>query len=88
MDVLVELEIATAAAAPGDEVNVAVAFDCTPMAAREGWFSAGPWEIGQCAGPGPGLCREDFLQHDRNGGVFSENLPLEEARAASSKLAN
>ena len=46
----------------GQRVNVRVAFDCMPMAAREGWFSAGPWEITQCAGPGPGLCREDFLE--------------------------
>ena len=46
----------------GQRVNVQVAFECVPMAAREGWFSAGPWEIAQCAGPGPDLCREDFME--------------------------
>ena len=46
----------------GQRVNVGVAFDCMPMAAREGWFSAGPWEIAQCVGPGPDLCREDFME--------------------------
>ena len=45
----------------GGRGNVAVAFDCVPMAAREGWFSAGPWDIGQCVAPGPDLCREDFM---------------------------
>lgn len=39
---------------------VKVDFDCIPMAAREGLYSAGPWEIAQCVEPGPGLCREDF----------------------------
>ena len=46
----------------GQRVNVGVAFDCMPMAAREGWFSAGPWEIAQCAPPGTDLCREDFME--------------------------
>ena len=46
----------------GRREAVRVAFDCVPMAAREGLFSAGPWEIAQCAGPGPGLCREDFVE--------------------------
>jgi hypothetical protein len=47
---------------PGRRESVEVAFDCMPMAARAGWFSAGPWEIAQCAGPGPDLCREDFME--------------------------
>ena len=42
--------------------NVRVAFDCLPMAGREGWYSAGPWEIEQCTGRGPDLCREDFME--------------------------
>ncbi len=42
--------------------NVRVAFDCLPMAGREGWYSAGPWEIGQCTGREPDLCREDFME--------------------------
>ena len=46
----------------GRSETVEVAFDCVPMAAREGLYSAGPWEIAQCAGPGPGLCREDFIE--------------------------
>ena len=46
----------------GRRETVRVAFDCMPMAARKGWFSAGPWEIVQCAGPGPELCREDFME--------------------------
>ena len=46
----------------GRQETVEVAFDCVPMAAREGLFSAGPWEIQQCAGPGPRLCREDFME--------------------------
>jgi hypothetical protein len=46
----------------GRRKTVAVAFDCVPMAAREGLFSAGPWEIAQCAETGPGLCREDFME--------------------------
>ena len=48
----------------GRQETVRVDFDCAPMATREGLFSAGPWEIGQCAGPGagPGLCREDFVE--------------------------
>ena len=46
----------------GRRETVGVAFDCVRMAAREGLFSAGPWEIAQCAGPGPGLCREDFME--------------------------
>ena len=46
----------------GQRETVRVDFACAPMATREGLFSAGPWEIGQCAGPGPGLCREDFME--------------------------
>ena len=46
----------------GQRETVEVAFECIPMAARKGWFSAGPWEIEQCAGPGPELCREDFIE--------------------------
>ena len=45
----------------GRRENVEVAFDCLPMAGREGWYSAGPWEIAQCTGRGPDLCREDFM---------------------------
>ncbi len=41
--------------------SVEVAFDCLPMARQEGWYSAGPWEIKQCTGRGPDLCREDFM---------------------------
>lgn len=46
----------------GRRETVGVAFDCVPMAAREGLFSAGPWEITQCVEPWPGLCREDFME--------------------------
>ncbi len=46
----------------GRREAIAVDFDCVPMAAREGLYSAGPWEIAQCAEPGPGLCREDFME--------------------------
>ena len=46
----------------GRQETVRVDFDCVPMATREGLFSAGPWEIVQCAGPGPELCREDFME--------------------------
>ncbi len=46
----------------GRRETVQVAFECIPMEARKGWFSAGPWEIAQCAGPGPELCREDFME--------------------------
>ena len=42
--------------------NVRVAFDCLPMASREGWYSAGPWDIEQCTGRGSDLCREDFVE--------------------------
>ena len=42
--------------------NVQVAFDCLPMAGREGWYSAGPWLVEQCTGRGPELCREDFME--------------------------
>ena len=42
--------------------TVEVAFDCVPMAAKDGLFSAGPWEIAQCQEPGPGLCRENFME--------------------------
>ena len=42
--------------------NVGVAFHCMPMAGREGWYSAGPWEIERCTGPGQDLCREDFIE--------------------------
>ncbi len=46
----------------GQRENVEVAFHCMPMAAREGWYSAGPWQIAQCAGPRQELCREDFME--------------------------
>jgi hypothetical protein len=46
----------------GQQETVRVDFDCAPMATSDGLFSAGPWEIGQCAGRGPGLCREDFVE--------------------------
>jgi hypothetical protein len=46
----------------GRQRTVRVDFDCAPMATREELFSAGLWEIGQCAEPGPGLCREDFVE--------------------------
>lgn len=46
----------------GRRETVEVAFNCIPMATRKGWFSAGPWEIAQCVGSGPGLCREDFME--------------------------
>ena len=47
----------------GYEENVRVAFECLPMAEREGWFSAGPWDIVQCVpGPGTQLCREQFME--------------------------
>ena len=46
----------------GRRETVEVAFECMPMAARKGWFSAGPWEIAQCVGRGPDLCREDFME--------------------------
>lgn len=45
----------------GQRENVGVAFDCLPMAASEAWYSAGPWEIAQCTGRGPDLCRENFM---------------------------
>ena len=45
----------------GERENVGVAFHCMPMASREGWYSAGPWEIAQCNGRGAGLCREDLM---------------------------
>ena len=44
----------------GRRVRVRVEFKCAPMSARTGWFSAGPWDIIQCAGPGDEVCREDF----------------------------
>jgi hypothetical protein len=44
----------------GRRVRVRVEFQCASMSARAGWFSAGPWDIIQCAGPGDGACREDF----------------------------
>ena len=44
----------------GRPVRVRVAFECAPMSSRTGWFSAGPWDIIQCAGPGDEVCREDF----------------------------
>lgn len=46
----------------GRPENVGVAFHCMPMALREGWYSAGPWQIEQCTGPGQDLCREDFME--------------------------
>jgi hypothetical protein len=46
----------------GRRGTVGIAFDCVPMAARDGLFSAGPWDITQCAGQGPGLCREQFME--------------------------
>ncbi len=46
----------------GRREPVEVAFECMPMAARKGWFSAGPWEIAQCSGRGTELCREDFME--------------------------
>ena len=46
----------------GRPENVGVAFHCMPMSGREGWYSAGPWEIEQCAGPGQDLCREEFIE--------------------------
>ena len=45
----------------GSPATVSVAFDCLPMAERTGWFSAGPWDIVQCVGPGRELCREQFM---------------------------
>jgi hypothetical protein len=44
----------------GEREGVRVDFDCVPMANREGFFSAGPWDIAQCRGRGEALCREDF----------------------------
>jgi hypothetical protein len=44
----------------GQRETVGVAFDCMPMASRDGWYSAGPWEIAQCTGQGTDLCREEF----------------------------
>jgi hypothetical protein len=45
----------------GRRESVRIAFDCLPMAEREGWFSGGPWDVAQCvAGPGTELCREIF----------------------------
>ena len=59
--------------------NVEIAFDCLPMARREGWYSGGPWQIEQCTGRAPDLCREDFMEvgtgsryADRAGGVCTE----------------
>ena len=46
----------------GVSEKVSVAFDCLPMAEREGWFSAGPWDIEQCTGTGRQLCREQFME--------------------------
>ena len=46
----------------GRPESVGVAFHCKPMASREGWYSAGPWEIEQCTEPGQDLCREDFIE--------------------------
>jgi hypothetical protein len=48
----------------GRRETVEIAFACMPMAARKGWYSAGPWEIAQCSGTGTGtdLCREDFIE--------------------------
>lgn len=46
----------------GHREQVRVAFDCLPMAERAGWFSAGPWDIVQCAEPGTELCREQFME--------------------------
>ena len=46
----------------GQPENVGVAFHCMPMASREGWYSAGPWEIEQCTTPGQDLCREEFME--------------------------
>lgn len=54
--------------------NVEVAFDCLPMAGREGWYSAGPWDIAQCTGRGPDLCREDFM--DIGTGFHHDDRPL------------
>ncbi len=58
----------------GQRENVKVAFDCLPMAGRRGWYSAGPWEIAQCTGRGPDLCREDFM--DIGTGSHYANRPL------------
>ncbi len=46
----------------GQRENVRVAFHCMPMASRQGWYSAGPWDIAQCTGPGQDLCLEDFME--------------------------
>ena len=46
----------------GQRETVRVDFACATMATREGLFSGGPWEIGQCGGAGPELCREDFME--------------------------
>ena len=46
----------------GRPEKIGVAFNCMPMAGQEGWYSAGPWEIERCAGPGQDLCREDFME--------------------------
>jgi len=46
----------------GQRENVEVAFNCLPMAARDGWFSGGPWEIEQCMGRGSELCREGLVR--------------------------
>ena len=54
--------------------NVEVAFDCLPMAGQDGWYSAGPWEIAQCTGQGPDLCREDFM--DIGTGFHHADRPL------------
>ncbi len=46
----------------GHRETVRIAFGCLPMADREGWFSAGPWDIGQCRdGSGRDLCREVLM---------------------------
>jgi len=45
----------------GRRVKVHVDFECAPMSSRSGWFSAGPWDIIQCAGPGTEACQEDFV---------------------------
>jgi len=58
----------------GRRENVEVAFDCMPMAGQRGWYSAGPWEIAQCTGRGPDLCREDFM--DIGTGSRYANRPL------------
>jgi hypothetical protein len=39
-----------------------VDFDCVPMAADEGWYSAGPFDVLRCAYAPELDCREDFVE--------------------------